>query len=117
MGWNWRSLLGLPQKVDAKAILEDAIKEDIIKSELIAMGNVIYKPDRKYIDENGEVKIPDEAIAVQRQTEEMTIKDSGMESKGIRIYYSYLIPVSQEAEPEPEAREEPKKPVILARKR
>lgn len=91
--------------------------QEIKKEEVIGMGNMIYKPDRKYVDENGEVKIPDEAIAVQRQTEEMAIKDSGMESKGIRVYYSYLIPVSQEAEPEPEAREEPKKPVILARKR
>lgn len=91
--------------------------QEIKKEEVIGMGNMIYKPDRKYVDENGEVKIPDEAIAVQRQTEEMAIKDSGMESKGIRVYYSYLIPVSQEAEPEPEAREEPKKPVMLARKR
>lgn len=84
------------------------------KKEMVKMPNMIYKPERKYLDENGEVKIPDDAIAVQRQVEEVIMKDTGVETKGMRVYYSYLIPVAEEAS-EP-ARQEERSPVI-ARKR
>ena len=77
---------------------------------------MIYKPEKKYLDENGEIKIPDDAIGVQRQVEEMAIKDQGVESKGIRIYYSYLIPVSEEPKEE-EAKEETERRPIIARKK
>ena len=89
-------------------------KKKEIKKEVVKMGNMIYKSERKYLDENGEVKIPDDAIAVQRQVEEVIMKDGGIETKGMRVYYSYLLPVAEEA-PEPVKQEE-RSPVV-ARKR
>jgi hypothetical protein len=89
-------------------------KKPEIKKEVVKMSKMIYKPERIYLNENGEVKIPDDAIAVQRQVEEVTMKDAGVETKGMRIYYSYLIPIAEEA-PEP-ARQEERSPVV-ARKR
>jgi hypothetical protein len=80
---------------------------------------MIYKPERKYVDENGEIKIPDDAIAVQRQIEEVTMKEQGVESKGIRVYYSYLVPISEEPKEEvieEEPREEGRRPIIARKK-
>ena len=95
----------------------EAPVKEIIKSEVGKMGNVIYKPEVKYPDENGEVRIPDEAIAVQRQVEKIKVSNCGIESDIVRVYYSYLIPVSEEVEPVQEVKEEQKKPVILAKRR
>lgn len=88
-------------------------KKPEIKKEVVKMSNMIYKPERKYLDENGEVKIPDDAIAVQRQVEEVIMKDGGVETKGMRVYFSYLLPVAEEA---PAPQEEERKPAIVRKR-
>jgi hypothetical protein len=112
---DWKRMLGI--KRESRENQSGSSKEVKEERRIERMGNTIYKPEVKYPDENGEVRIPDEAIAVQRQVEEIKVSNSGIESDIVRVYYSYLIPVSQEAEPEPEVKEEPKRQVLVARKR
>jgi hypothetical protein len=107
-------MFGIGKKKESEEKRESRENQSGSSKEVVKMGNMIYKPERKYLDENGEVKIPDDAIAVQRQVEEVIMKDGGIETKGIRVYYSYLLPVAEEA-PEPQAKEE-RSPVV-ARKR
>lgn len=108
---DWKRLLGIRRR--------EAMPEEPRLQKVALEGdsvNVIYKPERKYLDENGEVKIPEEAIGIERKEENLTVKEGGeVLTSGIRIYYTFLMPVSEEAEPKPEVEE--KKPAVVARRR
>jgi hypothetical protein len=110
---DWKRMLGIRKK--EIPIIEPATKKVVVKGDRM---NMICKPGRAYLDENGEVKIPEKAFAIERQEETITIREKGETvTTGVRVYYSYLLPVSEEEEkPEKEEREEDR-PVVITRKR
>jgi hypothetical protein len=109
---DWKRMLGIRRK--EIPITEPAAQKVAVEGDSVKM---IYKPERRYLDENGEVRIPEEAIAVERKEEVLTVKEGGeILTSGVRIYYTYLMPVSEETEPEPEPKEE-KKPSVVVRRR
>lgn len=111
---DWKRMLGIRKReAPASELQEIKIERRIEKM----AGDIINKRYVAYLNENGETsKIPPEAFAVTEHMEEHEMKDNGIETgKILRIYYSYLLPVSEE-EPEPKE-EEPKRPVAVARRK
>ncbi|QLJ53497.1 MAG: hypothetical protein Sv326_1322 (plasmid) [Candidatus Fermentimicrarchaeum limneticum] len=109
---DWKRMLGIRRR--EVPIAEIPVQKVMVEGDSVKM---IYKPERRYLDENGEVKIPEEAIAVERKEEVLTVKEGGeVLTSGVRIYYTFLMPVSEEEEPELEQKEE-KKPAVVVRRR
>ena len=70
------------------------------------MENTINQRRFANLDTNGEVKLPKDAFAVTEHVLTEKTMDNGVQTdRAVGIYYSFLVPVSEEAEPAP--KEEP----------